>query len=188
MPLYLGMVEPERRPAALDHLVRDVRQRGNAVTSGDIGYRYLLQALAGGGRSDVIFDMASRTDTPSYGYQLKKGATALAEAWDANPKLSQNHCMLGHIEEWFYRSLAGIDAAPDAVAFDKIVIRPQVVGDIRWAEGRYRSPRGEIVSRWRIENGKFLLRVKIPVGSTAVVYVPGAAPVEVGSGEHEFAH
>ena len=174
--------------AALDHLVRDVRQRGNAVTSGDIGYRYLLQALAAGGRSDVIFDMASRTDTPSYGYQLKKGATALAEAWDANPKLSQNHCMLGHIEEWFYRSLAGIDAAPDAVAFDKIVIRPQVVGDIRWAEGRYRSPRGEIVSRWRIENGKFLLRVKIPVGSIATVYLPGASPVEVGSGEHEFVH
>ena len=50
-----------------------------------------------------------RTDSPSYGYQLAQGATALTEAWDSNPNSSQDHFMLGHAEEWFYRGLAGID-------------------------------------------------------------------------------
>ena len=53
--------------------------------------------------------MLSRTDSPSYGYQLKQGATTLTEAWDADPRSSQNHFMLGAAEEWFYRGLAGID-------------------------------------------------------------------------------
>jgi len=45
----------------------------------------------------------------SYGYQLAQGATALTEAWDANPANSQDHFMLGDAEEWFYRGLGGIN-------------------------------------------------------------------------------
>jgi alpha-L-rhamnosidase len=51
----------------LDAIVRDVRQRGNALTAGDVGYRYLLRALADGGRSDVIFDINNQSDKPGYG-------------------------------------------------------------------------------------------------------------------------
>jgi alpha-L-rhamnosidase len=92
----------------LDAIVRDVRNRGNALTAGDVGYRYLLRALADGGRSDVIFDINNQSDKPGYGYQLKKGATSLTEAWDAGRGSSQNHFMLGQIQEWFYHDLAGI--------------------------------------------------------------------------------
>jgi hypothetical protein len=84
-----------------------VRAHENHITAGDIGYRYVLAALAEAGRSDVIFDMLLRADTPSYGAQLAAGAT-LTEAWDANPRSSLNHMMLGHAEEWFFRYLAGI--------------------------------------------------------------------------------
>ncbi len=48
-----------------------------------MGYRYLLRALAEGGRSDVIYAMNNQSERPGYGYQLKKGATSLTEAWDA---------------------------------------------------------------------------------------------------------
>ena len=64
-------------------LSRDVRKRGNALTAGDVGYRYLLRALADGGRSDVIFDINNQSGKPGYGMQLAKGATSLTEAWDA---------------------------------------------------------------------------------------------------------
>jgi hypothetical protein len=47
--------------------------RGNALTAGDVGYRYLLRALADGGRSDVIFDINNQSDKPGYGMQLEKG-------------------------------------------------------------------------------------------------------------------
>ena len=61
------------------------------------------------GRSDVIAAMANRTDLPSYGFQIEHGVTALSETWDPRVGNSQNHCMLGHIEEWFGHGLAGIN-------------------------------------------------------------------------------
>lgn len=107
MPLALGMVPAGREKAVLENLVDDIRRHQNHVTAGDIGFHYVVRALTDGGRSDVPFDMLSRTGSPSYGYQLARGATSLTEAWDSNPASSQDHFMLGHAEEWFYRGLAG---------------------------------------------------------------------------------
>ena len=116
LPLFLGLVEPERRRALAEAIVADIRQRGNAFTSGDVGYRFLLRALAMEGRSDVIFDMNNQSEKPGYGYQLKMGATSLTEKWDASVGSfgSQNHFMLGQINEWFFNDLVGI--APDPLA------------------------------------------------------------------------
>ena len=61
----------------------------------------------------MIYDMINQDERPGYGYQLKKGATSLTEAWDANHHASHNHFMLGHITEWFYKDLVGIDTDPD---------------------------------------------------------------------------
>ncbi len=100
----------------LEALVADFRAHNNHVTAGDVGFHYVVDALLEGGRSDVLYDMLERTDTPSYGYQLAKGATALTEAWDADPNSSQDHFMLGHAEEWFYRGLGGINVDLSAEA------------------------------------------------------------------------
>jgi hypothetical protein len=48
LPLVLGLVPDGRRAAVLEAVVRDVRSRGNALTAGDVGFRYLLRALADG--------------------------------------------------------------------------------------------------------------------------------------------
>jgi alpha-L-rhamnosidase len=183
IPLVMGFAPQDDRGAILGHLVDDVRRHGNGLTSGDVGYRYLLRALADGGRSDVIFDMNSRSDRPGYGYQLAHGATALTEAWDARPSSSLDHFMLGHLVEWFYGDLAGIAEEPDAVAFDRIRIRPTPVGDVTWAKATYDSARGRIASSWRKPaGGPFTLDVTIPPGTTATVYIPGAAADKVTEG------
>ena len=142
LPLVLGMVEPVNRAAVLAALVRDVESRDYAVTAGDVGFRFLLQALAQGGRSDVIYKMIDRDDRPGYGWQLKQGETSLCESWDANSSSSHNHFMLGQITEWFYQDLAGIAADPAGPGFQKIIIRPQPVGDLTWARAGYDSIRG----------------------------------------------
>ena len=46
----------------------------------------------------------------SWNFGLNYGATSLPEDWDYQPGNSQNHFMLGHITEWFYHDLAGINA------------------------------------------------------------------------------
>jgi hypothetical protein len=108
MPLVMELVDPANRLAAVDAIVTDVTARGNALTAGDVGFRYLLRALADAGRSDVIFAMNHQSEKPGYGYQLARGATSLTEAWNADRRSSQNHFMLGHLVEWLYHDLAGI--------------------------------------------------------------------------------
>jgi alpha-L-rhamnosidase len=172
MPLVLGLVPDDRRAAVLDGLVAQIRAGGNRVTAGDVGFNYLMRALSDGGRGDVLYDMLVRDDGPGYAYQLKMGATSLTEAWDTNPKSSQNHCMLGHIEEWFYRGLGGISPDPAGPGFKKIVIKPQIVGDLRGADVAYDSPYGRIVSNWKREGNGLTMAVTIPANATATVYIP----------------
>jgi alpha-L-rhamnosidase len=172
IPLVMDLVPAEQRDAATAALVKDVRTRGDALTAGDVGFRYLLRALADAGRSDVIFAMNSRSDQPGYGYQLSRGATSLAEAWDAGAASSQNHFMLGHIMEWFHHDVAGIGGDPAGPGFKKIIIRPEPVGDLRWARGSLETVRGRIETDWKIDGPKFRLTVVIPANTTARVFVP----------------
>jgi hypothetical protein len=175
IPLVMNLCDPTNRAAVLDAIVRDIRARGNALTAGDVGYRYLLLALAEGGRSDVIFDLNNQSDKPGYGFQLKKGATSLTEAWDAGRGSSQNHFMLGQIQEWFYHDVAGLGGDPAGPGFKKIIIRPQPAGDLTWARADYDSIRGKITSDWKHTGGKFALSVTIPANTTATVFIPAAA-------------
>ena len=179
LALVMELAEPADREQALAALVKDVRDHGNAMTAGDVGFRYLLQALAQGGKSDVIYSMINQDERPGYGYQLKKGATSLTEAWDANHHASHNHFMLGHITEWFYKDLVGIDCDPAGPGFKKILVRPTPIGDLEWAEATYRSVRGPISVRWERDDNRFRLATTIPANTTATVYLPAAAGSEV---------
>jgi hypothetical protein len=172
MAIYMKLVEPEHKNAVVANIVKDIRARGNSLTAGDIGYRYLLRVLDDEGRSDVIFDMNSRSDVPGYGYQLAKGATALTESWQALPAVSNDHFMLGHIMEWFYSGLAGIRFGTGTTALNRIEFRPQAVGDIAHVKAGYYSPYGYISSEWTKQAGKFKLTVQIPVNTTALIYLP----------------
>lgn len=170
--LYMGLVEPENRAAVSVNLVNEIKARNNSLTAGDIGYRYLLLALGQAGASEVVFDMNSRTDVPGYGYQLMKGATALTESWQANHDASNNHMMLGHLMEWFYSELAGIQDAPGSIAGKEIVIHPKLVGDIKSVKSSYESPYGLVGSQWEKDGSKIELTVNVPVNTMAMVYVP----------------
>ena len=172
MPLVLGLVPEDRRAAVLDGLVAQIRAGGNRVTAGDVGFNYLMRALSDGGRGDVLYDMLIRDDGPGYAYQLKKGATSLTEAWDTNPGSSQNHCMLGHIEEWFYRGLGGIVSDPSGPGFKKIVLKPQIVGDLGGANVSYDSLYGRIGSNWKRDGNRLAMEVIVPANTTATVHLP----------------
>lgn len=179
LPLVMGIVEPQNRDAVLAALVRDVESRDYGITAGDVGFRYLLQALAQGGRNDIIYRMINRDDKPGYGYQLKMGATALTEAWDANRNSSHNHFMLGQITEWFYKDLAGIDSDPAGPGFKRIIIRPNPVGDLKFVRASYNSIRGKIVSDWTRDGQRFTLKIRIPANTTATVFLPAKPGAEI---------
>jgi alpha-L-rhamnosidase len=183
LPLVMGLVDPVNRAAAVTAIVDDVVKRGNALTAGDVGYRYLLRALADSGRSDVIFDMNHQSAKPGYGYQLAHGATSLTEAWNADRRSSQNHFMLGHIVEWLYHDLAGLGIDPSAPGFKRIRVSPQPVGGISWVKASLDTIRGRVTTQWTRRDGRLSLEIVLPANTTATVYVPvrEGAHVEVSA-------
>ena len=170
--LYMGLTTEENRQQVFDNLIADIRSRNNALTAGDVGYRYVLRALEAGGASNVIYDMNCLYDKPGYGWQLAHGATALTESWQAYGFVSNNHFMLGHLMEWLFSGLGGIRQAADSFGFRHIVIRPEPVGDVRSAQTTYESPYGQIVADWQDNDDAFILRVEVPANSSASVYLP----------------
>src|SRR5215210_5639621 len=102
---------------------------------------------------------------------LQNDATTLWESWEfPETGPSRNHPMFGSIDEWFYRSLLGIN--PAAPGFEKIIIKPQPVADLTWAKGSYNSIRGVILSDWKLDGNEFALNVFIPANTQAIIYVP----------------
>ena len=187
MPLVLGLAPEGASAALVDHIATDVRARGNHTSAGDIGYHYVLAALAAGGRSDVIWDMATAKDAPSYASQLARGATSLTEAWDANPGASQNHFMLGHIEDWLYQWLAGISLDSSAPAWKRVILQPHPVGDLQSAGATYDSPRGRIACHWKRTGESIEIDVVLPPGVEGVLRQPdGKVRAELVSGSEHF--
>jgi len=175
MAVYMGLVAPSDKQAVVDNLVAEIKGRGNSLTAGDIGYRYVLQVLDDAGRSDVIYDMNSRSDVPGYGWQLAHGATALTESWQAYGFVSNNHFMLGHLMEWLYTGVGGIRAVKESIAYKTLEIRPQVVGNLTSATATYESPYGHVLSSWKKDAEGFSMDVEVPANSNAVVLLPAAA-------------
>lgn len=183
MAVYMKLVEPEFKDAVVENIIKDIRSRNNGLSSGDIGYRYLLRVLEDEGRSDLIFDMNSRTDIPGYGYQLAKGATALTESWAALPSVSNNHFMLGHLMEWFYSGVAGIRQEDESIAFKHIKVYPEVVGDLTSAKTTYISPYGKISTDWVKSANTFELKLVVPPNAIATVYIPATAQQRITENE-----
>ena len=127
----------------------------------------------------MLHDIVSRTEMGSYGFIINNGWTAMPEAWDANTGASMNHCMLGHIQQWFLGSLAGIRPEPLAPGFSRFVISPEPVGTLKSARGEFQSVRGRISSAWEIADGRFKLAVTLPANTTAEVFIPAASPGDV---------
>ena len=186
MPLVVGLVPESDRQSVFESLIKAVERDEFALTAGDVGYHFLVQALQDAGAHDVIWKMNSRDDVPGYGYQLKKGATALTESWPALRYVSNNHMMLGHLMEWLYSGIGGIRQAKGSTAYERILIDPQAVGDLTWAEVSHTCLRGEIYVKWEKQDDNLKMEIRIPVGSSAEVRFGGKKMGDFGSGTHKI--
>lgn len=194
MAIYMDLVPDSLRDKAVDALVRDIEKRGYALTAGDVGFRYVVQALQRNGKGDVIYKMNHNDSIPSYAYQLKKGATALTESWQAYDNVSNNHLMLGHLMEWIYGGLGGITFNTEAVApgegsgWRHIVIAPQMAGDVEWAKTSLETPEGFVKCNWKRNPRKrtWKVEVAIPEKSEAEIHLPDGRTEKRSSGKYSF--
>jgi alpha-L-rhamnosidase len=172
MPWCVGLVSDEDKDKVIHALADSIIANGKPLTAGDIGFHFLVKALSESGRYQLLFDMNARDDIPGYGFQLKKGATALTESWAALPIVSNNHLMLGHLMEWFYSGLGGISQTENSTGYKEIVIKPQMADDIRFVNTTFRSPYGEIKSYWDKKPEITNINIEIPFNTTAIISIP----------------
>lgn len=189
VPLALGIVPEGYEQRVADNICRSIEASDGHLDFGMLGSKYVPRMLTKYGHADVVYEMATQQDMPSWGNWLRQGLTTLAEQWQFTPDnfrdASVNHVFLGDISAWMYNALSGIDFDESEPGFRRIVIRPHFLDGLDWAKGEYRSVNGLIRSEWRREGDKVKLTVSIPVNTTATVWL-GDHSKEVGAGTHEF--
>lgn len=184
MALCAGLVPTEDRALLVEDIIADLEKRNWQQTPGDVGHVYFIRALAEAGRSDVLHRVYSRTGLGSYGGILAKGLTSLPETWDAmmDGHQSLNHCMLGHVMEWYYGYVGGIRQATNSIGWREILIAPKP-GALASAEAAVDTPRGRVASRWRQDDATFRLEIEVPKGVKATAILPSGARKKLRSGK-----
>ncbi len=176
--LGFGAVAEESRQAVFDQLVANLTSVEDSprLTTGIYGTWIMLEQLSKHGRSDLAYGLVNRETFPSWKWMLKNGATTLWEHWEQEENTySHNHPMFGSISTWYFRWLGGIQCADDAVAFNRIVLRPQLQAGLDWVKTSHQSIRGEIISNWSVNGDQRVFEFTIPVGATAVAELPARA-------------
>ena len=184
--LEMGLVPDGDREAVLQNLINDIHQHGDRLTTGDVGNRYLFNALIHNGQQALLYQMLNHYDVPGYGYQIKLGHTTLTEQWNPEHGASMNHFMMGHVNNLLVPYFLGIQRKGDS-----ITIAPHPVGDLTWCRGSLESAQGEVKVSWHTDYTKgnnaksFTLDVDIPEGGSAQVVLPFSGQCQnIGSGHH----
>jgi alpha-L-rhamnosidase len=184
----------QQRAGAGRRLADLVRLGGHRIATGFVGTPLILDALTESGYPDVACRLLSQRGVPSWLYAVSMGATTVWERWDSmlpdgsiNPgeMTSFNHYALGAVADYLHRTVAGL--APLQPGYRSIAVRP-VPG--RWltsAQVRHVTPYGTAEVAWRRQEGRFALEVRVPQGTTAEVFIPGAeGPETVLAGRHTW--
>jgi len=172
--LFFNLIPEGSFDAALKVLLENITKNNDHITAGIFGTKFILDVLSNTGNGSKAYKMATQKTFPGWGYMLANGATTLWEHWPLEENIySHNHPMFGSISEWFYKHLAGIRPANDAVGYNKIIIRPQI-NDLQWAKASYNAVLGKVSTYWKKSGKTLTLDITIPVNATAEVFIPAS--------------
>jgi len=190
LALQFDMLPDSVREKAADRLVQLVRNNNNHLSTGFLGTPYILHVLSRFGYTDVAFDILNQETFPSWLYPANMGATTIWEKWDAiRPDssiqaTSYNHYAYGAVGDWLYRIMSGIYWG--SAEYGRIIIKPHVGGGLKWVKATHQCRYGKIISEWELRDTKVMMRVKVPQGARATVYVPGKETTEIEAGKYMF--
>ena len=145
-PGVLGRRDPDRlRPRARIRSPAAAREAGGRGPPGEAhrgrrrppadrvpGYGACPPALSDNGHHELATRLARQDTFPSWGYEVRQGATTIWERWNswtpehgfADPGMnSLNHAALGSVADWLHEHLAGL--APGAPGYRTMLVRPR---------------------------------------------------------------
>jgi alpha-L-rhamnosidase len=179
LAISFGLLDGDRQKQAAQHLVENIEKRGWHLSTGFVGTKSLMLALAQIGRNDVAWRLIHNDTFPSWGFSIKNGATSIWERWDGwTPDKgfqdaamnSFAHYSFGAVYQWIVENIGGIQT--DGPAYKHIIIAPQPDDKVTFADTTYDSIHGPIETHWKKSGSHFTLKVVIPANTTATVLVP----------------
>ena len=130
--------------------------------------RYFTES---GERMDLIYELLQDKHHPSYGYFLEQGHTTWPERWSAIGNSQIHTCYTG-IGGYFIKGFGGIRPNPEQLGMQHMIIKPALVGDLKFANTEYESMYGKVIVNWKKEGKNATFHIEIPVNTTAKVYLP----------------
>ena len=182
--LFSGLVPDGQVDKVVGRLATVTQNLKYTISTGEIALRQMVSALTAYGRSDVLYNLVTQPNQSGYRYIAETlGETTMIEYWNYKDQWgnmrSRNHAMMGGIQDWFTRGLAGIDRA--SPGYRDIIIKPYLPDNAAAAadsrttsvDATLGSTFGTIASGWQLAaDGSLTMSVTIPVGTTAAVFVP----------------
>jgi alpha-L-rhamnosidase len=193
LAIVFGLLDTHEIGPAGDRLVELVADARYRVSTGFAGTPYITDALTIAGHIDDAYRLLLERENPSWLYPVTMGATTIWERWDSmlpdgtiNPgeMTSFNHYALGAVGDWMHRTIAGL--APLAPGYSQILFAPRPGGGLTWAAGALETPNGRAAISWRVQGDLLTVQVDVPIGSTAVLRLPGLDDIELGGGAHAY--
>ncbi len=179
MAIAYDLLDEADTQKAAGHLVRRIKECNWHLSTGFVGTKDLMLALAKIGRNDIAYRLLLNDTFPSWGYTIKNGATSIWERWNGwTPENGFNdpgmnsfaHYSFGAVCQWIFENIGGIQT--DGPGFKHIVLKPSPNNSLSWAKTSYRSIQGSIKSDWTLKGTNFSCQVTVPTGTTAVIYIP----------------
>ncbi len=180
--LEMDLVPAGDREEVLQQLIEDIHAHGDRLTTGDVGNRYLFNALIHNGQQELLYQMLNHDEVPGYGYQIKLGHTTLTEQWNPEHGASMNHFMMGHLNNLLVPYFLGLWRQGN-----QMTIAPHPVGDLSWCRGSMETPQGTVRCEWRIQQQTFHLTIHVPEHLSTDIIMPYSGETKhVTAGDHTY--
>jgi alpha-L-rhamnosidase len=180
LAIDFNLMPENLKDEAAKRLAADVDKFGH-ITTGFLGASHICKTLTDFGYNDLAYMLLFNKKYPSWLYPITKGATTIWERWDGIKRdgtfqsegmNSFNHYAYGAVGKWIYGFISGINLDPNYPGYKNIIIDPNAPKELKFANAEYHSIYGNISSAWKLENGTYILDVKIPANTTADVFLP----------------
>lgn len=191
LAIVFGLLDDVEMGWAGARLAELVAESGYRISTGFAGTPFITDALSSSGHIDAAYRLLLQQERPSWLYPVTMGATTIWERWDSmlpdesiNPgeMTSFNHYALGAVADWMHRVIGGI--APLEPGYQRILIAPQPGGGLDWADSQLITPNGIVKVRWTQAADGLELSATIPLGTSAVVRLPGREDIVLAPGDH----
>lgn len=181
LPYAMGLADEKQK----ERLKESVTRLATHLDGGIFAIKNLFPVLTEMGLEERLYKWVKAKTAPSWGYWLSFGDGSLWEQWYDHTR-SRNHHMFGTVDEWLYKSVAGLEVIDSKT----LRIKPYMAENLIWASAHTKLPSGAASCHWKKREKGIFIEVEIPFNVTVTVYIPQSSGedkvLEIGSGKYRF--